>query len=170
MTRLSFETGHMTRGTTQIARLCAPLQALTCPMHLRSIHGRRLQGFAIRSDLRLGRDGMKLQPAGFHQSRLSAGPPAVPSSSQPCMKLNGFYHRVSGLSIRGLNFSCFPLKSGQFKRHPLLKSARFLLSLISTLIHSSNRTAATTSRSSSSPTHVTSSRIWSSSLTSAVLT
>ena len=169
MTRLSFETGHMTRGTTQIARLCAPLQALTCPMHSRSIHGRRLLG-RYCSDLRLGRDGMKLQPAGFHQSRLSAGPPAVPSSSQPCMKLNGFYHRVSSLSIRRLNFSCFPLKSRQFKRHPLLKSAQFLVSLISTLIHSSNRTAATTSRSSSSPTQVTSSRIWSSSVTSAVLT
>ena len=77
----------MTRGTTQIARLCAPLQALTCPMHLRSIHGRRLQGFAIRSDLRLGRDGMKLQPAGSHHTRLSAGPPAVPSSSQPCYEI-----------------------------------------------------------------------------------
>ena len=96
----------MTRGTTQIARLCAPLQALTCPMHSRSIHGRRLLG-QYCSDLRLGRDGMKLQPAGFHQSRLSAGPPAVPSSSQPCMKLNGFYHRASSLSIRRLNFSCF---------------------------------------------------------------
>ena len=35
------------------------------------------------SDLRLGSDGMKLQPAGSHHTRLSAGPPAVPSSSQP---------------------------------------------------------------------------------------
>jgi hypothetical protein len=31
---------------------------------------------------------MKLQPAGSHHTRLSAGPPAVPSSSQPCYEID----------------------------------------------------------------------------------
>ena len=88
---------------------CAPLhttlRTLSCPMPLRSIHGRRLQG-SFRSDLRLGSDGMKLQPAGSHHSRLSAGPPAVPSSSQPCMKLRAFYHRENGLSILWMYLDC----------------------------------------------------------------
>ena len=107
----------MTRGTTQIARPCAPLQALTCPMHSRSIHGRRLLG-VNGSDLRLGRDGMKLQPAGLHQSRLSAGPPAVPSSSQPCMKLREFYHRGSTAVNPGrLFFACSSETPCRFRRH-----------------------------------------------------
>jgi len=96
------------RGTTQIARPCAPLQALSCPMPSRSSHGRRLLEEMLRSDLRLRSDGMKLQPAGSHQSRLSAGPPAVPSSSQPCMKLHALYHDPRALSrAAGLFFVCF---------------------------------------------------------------
>ena len=60
----------------------------------------------LRSDLRLGRDGMKLQPAGSHQSRLSAGPPAVPSSSSPVMKLNAFYHLQIQLVKFSVNLLC----------------------------------------------------------------
>ena len=76
---------------------CAPLhttlRTLSCPMPLRSILGRRLLGDFL-SDLRLGSDGMKLQPAGSHHSRLSAGPPAVPSSSQPSYEIARIVARI----------------------------------------------------------------------------
>ena len=49
------------------------------------------------SDLRLGSDGMKLQPAGSHHTRLSAGPPAVPSSSQPSYEIARIVTRAEGL-------------------------------------------------------------------------
>ena len=49
------------------------------------------------SDLRLGSDGMKLQPAGSHHTRLSGGPPAVPSPSQPSYEIARIVARAEGL-------------------------------------------------------------------------
>ena len=103
MTRLALRRVMMTRGTTQIVRGFRTTSGTDMPYALTQ-HSRETPTGGYRSDLRLGSDGMKLQPAGSHHTRLSAGPPAVPSSSQPCMKLCAFYHRESELSIRACCF------------------------------------------------------------------
>ncbi len=117
MTRLALRRVMMTRGTTQIARGFRTTSGTDMPYALTQ-HSRETPTGNNRSDLRLGSDGMKLQPAGSHQSRLSAGPPAVPSSSQPCMKLREFYHRGSTAVNPGrLFFACSSAAPCRFRRH-----------------------------------------------------
>ena len=86
MARLIFETGHV--GSRYHSN-CAPLHTTsdTIMSYAFTQQSRETPTGINLSDLRLGSDGMKLRPAGSHHTRLSVGLPAVPSSSQPCMKL-----------------------------------------------------------------------------------